>query len=357
MLAAAACRDERKQSEPAAPPAAKDAAGAVDAAPAARPPLPDAERAALAGRILAAAGREDGFRVVAIDPTARAAPVTLTAPGASYYPAPGPRPLAIATVDQGELHLEQIVLLGDAPADARPVGPRAGKVRSPTAAGDVIVFESDEHSVRDLYRLDLGGKGKVTRLTDTPAGNFEPALSPDGATIAFTSSRDGDAEIYTMPAAGGDATRLTAFHRDDFEPRWSPDGGSIAFLSDREGSARIYVMRADGAGLRPLHDGTPAGEEASHAWSPDGARIAFTVATRDGASEIWIADVARGKASRLSPAGARDEVPTWSPDGRHLAFVSTRDRRIDVWIARADGSAESRATDTPEEEWIPRWIP
>jgi dipeptidyl aminopeptidase/acylaminoacyl peptidase len=359
VLCAAACKDSKRD---AAPPAARPDGGAAAApadaatAPGPRPPLDAGELAGLGGRIHAAAGKEGACRIVAIDPAKPGAPVALTPPGGSWFPVPGAAPLAVMTVDQGDVHLEQLGLIGETPDQTRLIGPRSAKIRSPSLAGDVVVFEADSASFRDLYRLDLRGD-EVHRLTDDPEGNFEPALSPDGSRVAFTSSRDGDAEIYVMPLDGGAATRLTTFHRDDWAPQWSPDGAWIAFLSDREGGARVFVIRPDGTELRPLRTGELAGEEQGHVWSPDSTRVAYVVSTRDGASEIWVAELATGAARRVSAAGARDEAPTWSPQGRHLAYVSTRDRRIDLWVARADGSAESRLTDTPEEEWIPRWRP
>jgi hypothetical protein len=358
LVAAAACKGRKDDSGPAARHDAGAARGNRDAEIVAgpRPVLPDEERAALAGRLHVAAGREGAFRTVAVDPAGKTAPVTLTPPGGSWFPVPGAAPLAVMTVDQGDVHLEQLAVIGASPDAARLVGPRSAKIRSPSRRGDVVVFEADTASFRDLYRLDLATE-QVVRLTDNREGNFEPALSPDGARVAFTSSRDGDAELYVMPAAGGAATRLTAFHKDDWGAQWSPDGAWLAFLSDREGAARVYLIRPDGTGLRPARTGELLGEEAGHVWSPDSTRLAFVVSTRDGASEIWVVDVATGAAHRVSAPGARDESPTWSPDGRHLAYVSTRDRRIDLWVARADGTAESRLTDTPEEEWIPRWRP
>jgi TolB protein len=361
-LAMTACRDRAAPRAAASHDAAAGGVVApiVDAAPPAppRPPLADDERAALPGTIHVAAGREGHYRIVALDPSGRAPPRTVSPDDASYYPAPGPLPLAIATIDHGSLHQEQLVLLGQTPADARPLGPRSARVRSPDVSRDraTIVFEADTASFRDLYRLDVAS-GAMSRLTDAEHGNFEPSLSPDGARVAFTSSRDGDAEIYVAPVAGGAPTRLTIFHKDDWLPRWSPDGAWIAFVSDREGAPRVFLVRPDGTGLRPAHAGAVAGEELEPSWAPDGSRLGFVVSTRAGASEIWVVEVDSGAVVRVSAEGARDEAPAWSPDGRHLVFVSTRDRRIDLWIVRADGSAESRLTDTPEEEWIPRWRP
>jgi Tol biopolymer transport system component len=348
-LALAAC------SRKASPPRAQDAAPPVKAVPDARreePPraaIPDAEREALAGSIEAAVGREGAFRVAAIDPRTGKTQTLSPDDGASYFPVPGARSIAIRTVDRGGDHVEQLVLLPDT-----PLGPAATHIRSPTVHADQIVFESDSQSFRDLYLYDIASK-ELRRLTDDRAGNFEPSLSPDGTNIAYTSSRDGDTEIYRMTLTSPASQRLTFFHKDDWAPAYG--GEWIAFLSDREGVPRLFVVRADGTGTRRLHDSDPGGEESPGVWSPDGTRVAYTVSTRDGASEVWWADVATGTAHRVSAPGARDEVPAWSPDGDHLVYVSTRDRRIDLWLARADGTAESRLTDTPEEEWIPRFRP
>jgi TolB protein len=93
----------------------------------------------------------------------------------------------------------------------------------------------------------------VTKLTDNPASDSEPAWSPDGQKLAFTSDRDGDNEVYVMNAADGSGvTKLTDNPAFDSEPAWSPDGQKLAFTSDRDGldlgDFDVYVMNADGSG-------------------------------------------------------------------------------------------------------------
>ena len=124
--------------------------------------------------------------------------------------------LCIATVGESEAdHVEQLAIVRG--ADVTRLGPTAQMIRNPSVVGDTVVFESNQASYRDLFAVTAGGA--VRRLTDHASGNFEPALSPDGATVAFASSRDGDAELYVQPLAGGAPTRLTASGRDDWSPR------------------------------------------------------------------------------------------------------------------------------------------
>jgi Tol biopolymer transport system component len=104
--------------------------------------------------------------------------------------------------------------------------------------------------------LNADGTG-VTRLTNDPLRDAEPAWSPDGTKIAFTSNRDGNHEIYVLNADGTGVTRLTNDPLRDAEPAWSPDGTKIAFsrsgyLGPEILVEQIYVMNADGSGAKGL---------------------------------------------------------------------------------------------------------
>jgi TolB protein len=97
--------------------------------------------------------------------------------------------------------------------------------------------------------------------------DFAPALSPDGAKIAFVSNRDGSNQIYLANADGSDPHKLIADTSKDGGPAWSPDGLSIAFASDRDGRSHIYMVHPDGSGLTQLTSGN--GTDQSPAWAPN----------------------------------------------------------------------------------------
>jgi Tol biopolymer transport system component len=108
-------------------------------------------------------------------------------------------------------------------------------------------------------------------LAGTERGNA-PAWSPDGRTIAFTSDRAGNDDIYLVDAVGGAANRLTAGAGHHDNAVWSPDGRRLAFNADRDGANDLFVMDADGGDPRNLTR-TPDLAEVVATWSPDGQAL------------------------------------------------------------------------------------
>jgi len=144
-------------------------------------------------------------------------------------------------------------------------------------------------------------------------------------------------------AAGADSGRRAAPEADT-APAWSPDGRRIAFTSTRDGNAEIYVVDANGTALRRLT--SDAADDFAPAWSPDGRRIAFT-STRDGNAELYLGDANGGAAQRLTRSPAGDHMPAWSPDGSRIAFASRRRGTFDLYVMDAAGRHVRRLTRAP----------
>jgi Tol biopolymer transport system component len=186
------------------------------------------------------------------------------------------------------------------------------------------------------------------------APDEDPAWSPDGSRIAFTSYRDGKGDIYIMDPDGSNVLRLTYNPARDSDPAWSPDGSRIAFTSNRDGNPEIYIkhIKLDyeiRLTTNPADDWAPA-------WSPDGSRIAFT-SNRDGNLEIYVINLRSREIRRLTFNKRTDMDPAWSPDGSRIAFTSYRDDNFDICIMDSNGRNVRRITDNKRDEYSPAWTP
>jgi Tol biopolymer transport system component len=175
----------------------------------------------------------------------------------------------------------------------------------------------------------------VTQLTCSPCKK-----------IAFTSSRDGNKEIYTIGADGTGLARLTSDVASDDEAAWSPDGKRIAFTSRAVGDdPDLLVMNEDGTGVVRL--ALPHRFVSSPTWSVDGTKITYS-ALSDGSSNIWAVDADGGWPALLYSAPGWDDHPSWSPDGRKIVLASdwfAYDTAYDVFVIDPDGSGLKPLTD------------
>lgn len=186
----------------------------------------------------------------------------------------------------------------------------------------------------DIARVTPEGQG-LTTLTDDHGRLVHqdwPSFSPDGARFAFSSTHDGNQEIYSAKADGTDLVRLTQHPGLDTHPCWSPDGQSIAFSTDRWGGLELATVKPDGTGLTRLTDSR--GLDDYPAFSPDGRALAF-VTHRDGQFEVYLCDADGQNPRNLSEHPGRDTFPCWTPDGLGVTYVSERGGGIDLYTRLA----------------------
>ena len=239
-----------------------------------------------------------------------------------------------------------------------------------------IAFSSSRDGNAEIYVMDVNGKNQ-RRLTNNPASDHSPSWSPDGKRIAFVSDRDGHVnirgrstdEIYVMDADGGNQQNVTNDPRDDRHPSWSPDGKRIVFSSyrdnNRDHNIEIYVIDADGSNPERLTNNLT--EDQYPAWSPDGERIAFS-ARREGhfendfgiTYEIYVIDADGDNEQRLTENRNNDWSPSWSPDGERIAFSSDRKGDVvswDIYVMDADGGNPQKLTNHRGLDSSPSWSP
>jgi Tol biopolymer transport system component len=213
-----------------------------------------------------------------------------------------------------------------------------------------LVFFSARDGNNEIYAADWNGR-RPLRLTDNPASDIDPDISPNARDIVFTSNRTGNNDIYIIGSAGGAAVNLTNNAATDGWPRWAPDGEHIVFHSNRDGNFELYVMNRDGSGLTRLTN--YPGVDQYPDWSPDGRAMAFR---RD--VDIYVLELSDGGIRRLTNAPPLNQMPAWSPSGTQLAFMSSRDGYLSVFVMNADGSGQRNLTvknaGDPDSDWVSR---
>jgi hypothetical protein len=202
-------------------------------------------------------------------------------------------------------------------------------VLSPDGTMMGISDQSQEEHRSLIYVVPIGG-GTPRKVT-AKSPSYLHGWSPDGKTLAFCGDRNGNFDVYTIPAAGGEETRLTTAEGLDDGPEYSPDAQYIYFNSIRSGLMQIWRMKPDGSEQEQV---TP--DDGYNNWfahvSPDGQRMVFLTYEKgvSGHPEnqdvmLRIMTLANKRISvlaKLFGGQGTINVPSWSPDGLRLAFVS-----------------------------------
>ena len=286
--------------------------------------------------------------------------------------------------------------------------------------GQRIIFFSDRDGDSEVYVMDADGEN-VQQLTHNNVEDWAYGAVGEGERILFTSNRDGDLEIYVMDADGENVQQLTHNNADDSAWDWSPSGEQIGFESDRDGDLELYVMDADGTSVQQLTHNEDI--DWWLGWSPDGTRIAFSTDTdgdylsdtvrvmnADGSNVsqvIMLPDTTTQSASdaidestgppepepyriafvsnwegeqaiyyvdfmvhtndieilndwhRLTTNDRKEGSPSWSPDGRWIAFQRQAEEGEywQIFVRSIESPAEHQLLCGTDNGWSPDWSP
>lgn len=216
--------------------------------------------------------------------------------------------------------------------------------------GQRLAFRSMRGDIRGLGSYDPA-TGLRLRFT-TFSEDSLPSWNPEGNRLVFASNREGDRRwrIYTAWADGNDNGSSLVFGQD---PQWHPSADRIVYrgCDERGNGCGLWTMRSNGADPAPL---TSVPGDARPVWSPDGRYVVFMSEERDGNWEIYRIDVSSGAIIRMTKDPGIDGLPTVSPDGSRIAFLSNRDGNWQIWIKPITGGAEQPLA--PIQGDLPNWL-
>jgi TolB protein len=248
--------------------------------------------------------------------------------------------------------------------------------------GSKIVFASTQHrATSDIY-IKRTDSRVVTQLTNDPAQDSMPSISPDGGKIAFTSDRSGNWDIYVMPTTGGKAVQITSDGSDEIHPSWSADGKQLVFCRMGQASGRWEMWTTEvqnpsvesfiGYGLFPQWCPVAGTGEAG------ADRILYQVGRERGrrAFGVWTIDITPAGSTNATEIASSSTTalinPAWSPDGKWIVYAEvpispaveasaatdSNSRRApggSLWMLSIEGDGKVRLTSGPSFALSPTW--
>ena len=218
------------------------------------------------------------------------------------------------------------------PAGSTPAGVASPATPEPTAGpylpgggSGQIAFASDRSGSVQIWLATING-GEAQQLTAIEGGACQPAWSPDGSLLVFTSPCQDEKESYPgsslwlIQADGSGLEALPSSIAGDYDPAWSPDGSLLAFTSKRDNDlSQIYLMKMSDRSVERFS--TTATHELQPAWSSTSGQLAYITPTSGGYT-IYIKDLTGGKAEQFSRESDRaNSHPQWSQDGTYIIYT------------------------------------
>jgi len=212
--------------------------------------------------------------------------------------------------------------------------------------GSKIAFTSYTRGNPGIFVFSVDPVRDLRFYNQVASVNETPSFTPDGKQIVYSSSAGHCCRIYIANLDGTGFRPITSSQFIDTEPKVNPKtGATVLFSTGRSGTEQIYIMTIDGADIQRVSEGT--GEASNPCWHPNGQALAFawTRGFAAGKFNIFVMqDPGSHNYVQLTHDEGKNENPSWAPDGTHLAFMSNRNGREQIWTMLADGTQVTQLT-------------
>ena len=242
-------------------------------------------------------------------------------------------------------------------------GEKSAPVFSPDGNEIAYTWSGEKGDNTDIY-VKLVGAGRPLRLTSDPAADLSPTWSPDGRFIAFLRRTSTGAAYYVIPTLGGPERKIAdAFYEDPLQSRrvmdWSLDGKYLAVtdrVSPQDSRPSVLLLSVEDGQRRVL--ASPSGPFlGAPTFSPDGKTLAFVQGAGFLAQDIFVLPVSGGEPRRLTVDNRLIDGLTWTRDARQIVFSSTRTGLTNLWQVSLSGGPPELISGAGEDTHAPSISP
>ena len=219
-----------------------------------------------------------------------------------------------------------------------------------------LAFSSTGTGNKEIFICDFDGMAP-RQATRTRSITLSPAWSPDGMMLAYTSYQSGRPKIYMKNLVSGAVSLITPMGGTNITPAWVPGSPDIAASLSFEGGPGIYLLTREGKiRKRITNKWSEWGIDVSPSFSPDGKNMAF-VSNRSGSPQIFVQNLESGNVKRLTYQGKYNTSPSWSPSGRKIAYSGLVGGRYQIFTMDANGGEPEQLTNSAGDNESPAWAP
>lgn len=225
---------------------------------------------------------------------------------------------------------------------------------SPCLPKQQVLGKPEPYAGSGLFIMTLD-EGNIAPLHSLPGGDFDPAWSPNGAIIAFTSIRNKFPQIFLFDISSETTTQITQITSNNRQPSWSPDGSTLAYCTNRTGSSQVWLMNKDGENAREFSV-LANGAAFSPDWSPDGKEIIYSQTNSFRLVSQKLSDSGASE-SILNPRLSLAANPDYSPDGNWILIDSNIEGSLRIYRISQSGTGLEPISPAGEKAYQPEWKP